>query len=303
MKFKNKFVMITFLLPCILVLLAVYFYPVARTLLMSFFSISNIGAKADTWQWSGIGNYLKIMNSLDFQISLINMVKLTVYGGIFLTIFAVVFAVLLSNNRNLKGRYAFRTILYTPILISAVALGNAFIYYVYNNNDFGMLNSILGLFGADPVLWLTKHKFGCMVATIVFCSTGYHMMLYISGIERIPVSLYEAAEMDGASKRQQFFTITLPLIKGTLKTSLTFWAIEAVQMFTWNQVFSPLNPEVSTISPIVYMYSALFGTLGKGTGGSTDAGVAAAVGIVTAAIVQIMYLAFNKLFSDADLEY
>lgn len=295
--------MIGFLLPCIFVLLAVYFYPVARTLIMSFFSISSIGAKADTWKWSGIGNYIKIMNSLDFRISLINMVKLTVYGGIFMTIFAVIFAVLLSNNRKMKGRHAFRTIIYTPVLISAVALGNAFIYYVYNNNDFGMLNSFLSIFGADPVLWLTKHKFGCMVATIVFCCTGYHMMLYISGIERIPVSLYEAAEMDGAGKVEQFFTITLPLIKGTLKTSLTFWAIEAIQMFTWNQVFSPLDPEVSTISPIVYMYSILFGTMGKSTGGSTDAGVAAAVGIVTAAIVQIMYLAFNKLFSDTDLEY
>lgn len=298
---NNKLFVACFITPCILVLLGIYLYPVLRTFAMSFYSMSDISTSVGMWKWKGLSNYFQILSAADFKIALLNMVKLTVFGGLYLTVFAICFGVFLSGKRDFKGRNFFRTFIYMPNMISAVALGNAFVYYVFNNNEFGMMNKLITIFGSEPILWMSNHKFACMTAAIIFCATSYHMMLYISGIERIPESLYEAAVIDGASNLQQFFRITLPLMKGTIRTSLTFWCIEAVQMFTWNRVFSPIQAEASTISPVVYMYESLFGSF---VGADwIDAGVAASVGILTAAIIQVLYLVLNKAFGKNDLEY
>ena len=78
----------------------------------------------------------------------------------------------------------------------------------------------------STVKWLgTDMKFWAMTAAFIFGSVGYYMLIYISGIEAIPQDFYEAATLDGANKFQQFTRMTLPLMKGVLKTSITFWSI------------------------------------------------------------------------------
>lgn len=301
---NNKGFIASFVAPCVIVLLAIYFYPVLRTFVMSFFKAGGVTAKMADWEWRGLANYERLLLSKDFVKSLWNMTKLFVYGGALLTVFAILFGVMLSAKAELPGRNFFRTILYMPNLMSAIAIGNAFTYYVFQN-EFGLLVTIEKWFGAaegETIKWMTGDtKFYSMMFAVLFCSVGYHMLIYISGIEGIPDDLYEAAVLDGAGPFKKFFYITLPLMKGTIRTSITFWSIAALQMFAWNQVFSPLGAESSTISPIVYMYEVLFGSALSQV--ESDAGLGAAVGILTALLVQVVYNSMNWLLRSNDLEY
>ena len=174
------------------------------------------------------------------------------------------------------------------------------VQYIFNY-DYGLLNTMLEMVGLDPVRWLgTDLKFWAMMAAFIFGSVGYYMLIYISGIEGIPQDLFEAATLDGAGKVRQFFSITLPLLKGILKTSITFWSINATTFFLWTKMFSPVNTEGSTIVPVVYLYDTVFG--GKGVV-NLDAGAGAAVGVVLAIIIVIVYALTNLLIKDGDLEY
>jgi len=298
---NNKLFITGFILPCILVLLIVYFYPVMRTIGMSFFKAGNVTDPVSVWKWNGLGNYKQLYNSLDFRRSVANMLKLFFLGG-FLTVFiAIVLGVLLSAKNNMPGRNTFRTLIYMPNMISAIAIGNAFYYFVFEER-YGMLTAVWKFFGADPIRWMTGDtKFYAMMIAVLFCGVGYYMLVMISGIESIPDDLYEAAVLDGAGPLQKFWHITLPLMKGTIRTIVTFWSISALQMFAWNQVFSPVGSEVSTISPIVYMYEILFsGTFAQI---KPDAGLGASVGIVTAVLTQVIYTILNKVLSNDDLEF
>lgn len=295
---KSKTFIACFIIPCLVVLAVAYFYPVARTVLMSFFKTGSVTAPVSTWTFNGLGNFKRIATSVDFRQGLVNMMKIWVIGGVFGISLSLLFAVILSG-KNIRGKHFFRAIIYLPNVISSVAIGNAWLYYVYNY-DFGMINAVLGWFGMDPIKWLAPDlKFGAMLAAIVFGVVGYYMMVFIGGIERIPEDIMEAATLDGANAWQKLTKITLPLLKGTTRTIMTFWTIVAVQSFVWTKVFSPINAESSTIVPLSYMYEILFGSLQSP---EVDIGTGAAVGVLVAVIIMIVTSIINRLFKTDDLE-
>ncbi len=108
--------------------------------------------------------------------------------------------------------------------------------------------------------WTGDHKFWALLISYCFGMIGHHMLIWISGIERISTDYYEAAGIDGANKiKQFFFHITLPLLKGILRTNIIMWSISVAGFFIWSQLFSPLTPDTSTVVPMVYMYVKLLG--------------------------------------------
>ena len=158
-----------------------------------------------------MSNYQKIFNSPGWQASMWNMFRIWLVGGIIVLSFSLLFAVILTSGIRFKK--FFRAAIYLPNVISAVALATMWIQYVYNN-DYGMLNKILRTFGLEGVKWLGNDtKFWAMLFAFIFGAVGYYMLIFISGIERIPADLYEAATIDGANKVQQFGKITMPLLK------------------------------------------------------------------------------------------
>ena len=288
---------IGFVTPCALTLLIMYLYPVARTIFMSFFAIESVTADVGSWSFYGLGNYGRIFGSATFMTSLSNMLKIWLVGGILVLTIALLFAVILTSGIRFKK--FFRAAIYLPNVISAVALATMWIQYVYNQ-DYGLLNNMLEMVGLEGVKWLgTDMKFWAMLFAFVFGAVGYYMLIFISGIERIPQDLYEAATIDGANKIQQFFRITLPLLKGIIKTNLTFWSINTITFFLWSKMFSPITSEASTIVPVVYLYDTVFGSTGNT---ERDAGAGAAVGVVLVLFVGAVYLITSKLLKDDDLE-
>lgn len=295
---KNKGFIIAFSAPVALSLIIMYLYPVARTVLMSFFGIESVTGSISEWKFNGIENYIKIFGSPTFQRAMTNMFLIWVVGGIIVLAFALLFAVILTSGIRFKK--FFRAAIYLPNIISAVALATMWIQYIYNQ-DYGLLNQILETLGLEGRNWLgTDMKFWAMLFAFTFGAVGYYMLIFISGIERIPEDLYEAATIDGANKIQQFFSMTLPLLRSIFKTNITFWSVNCISFFLWSKMFSPVASEASTMVPVVYLYDTVFGTTGNVT---RDAGAGAAVGVTLAVFVAIIYFVMNKLLKDDDLEF
>ena len=295
---KNKAMIFWFCLPALLSLVIMFVYPVCRTVVMSFFQVESVTATTADWSFNGLANYFKIFGSASFMTSMRNMLLIWLVGGIFTLAIAMLMAVVVTSG--IRGKKFFRAAIYMPNIISAVALATMWIQYIFQY-DYGLLNQIVQLFGGDKVKWLgTDLKFWAMTGSFIFGSVGYYMLIYISGIEGIPQDLYEAATIDGAGKGRQFFDITLPLLKGVIKTSITFWSINATTFFLWSKMFSPIDTESSTIVPVIYLYDMVFG--GKGIT-QRDAGAGAAVGVVLTLIIIVVYLITEKLFKGSDLEY
>jgi len=130
---------------------------------------------------------------------------------------------------------------------------------------------------------------------------GYFMLIFMAGIEKIPSDLYEAATIDGASRAAQFRLITVPLLKGVLRTSIVLWTISTVGFFVWSMIFSPLNPEPGTVTPMVYMYQMVFGANMVVTDRNVGAG--AAVGVILSMMVLAIFLVSTRIMRDDELEY
>lgn len=295
---KNKTMIALFILPTILCLLLMYVYPVLRTVLMSFFKVESLTASTDTWSFYGLQNYFKIMNNAGFLSSMKNMLVIWLVGGVITLFLSMVMAVILTSG--IRGAKFFKAAIYMPNIISAVALATMWVQYIFNY-DYGLLNQIVNLFGGENVRWLGSDLiFWAMMVAFIFGSVGYYMLIFISGIEGIPKELYEAATIDGASVVNQLTQITLPLLKGVIRTTITFWSINATTFFLWTKMFSPINTEKATIVPVVYLYDTVFG--GKGVV-ERDAGAGAAVGVVLTLIIIAVYTITNLTLKDSDLEY
>lgn len=295
---KSKSMIALFILPCALCLLLMFLYPVVRTVIMSFFQVESLTSAVSSWSFYGLGNYSKIFNSNSFLISMSNMLLIWLVGGVITLALSMLIAVVLTSG--IRGSKFFRAAIYLPNIVSAVALATMWVQYVFNY-DYGLLNNIVTMLGLEKVKWLgSDSKFWAMMAAFIFGSVGYYMLIYISGIEGIPKDLYEAATLDGANKVKQFTLITLPLLKGIIKTSITFWSINATTFFLWSKMFSPVQTEESTIVPVIYLYDIVFG--GKGIT-QRDAGAGAAVGVVLTLLIIVIYGVMNLLLKKSDLEY
>lgn len=298
---KNKAMIALFTAPALATFVIMFVYPVVRTFLMSFFTMETVTAKVSGWSFAGVQNYLDIWGNGVFLTSLANMLKIWVVGGVVCLSISLLFAVILSSG--IRGKRFFRAAIYLPNTISAVALATMWIQYVFSPK-YGMLKDLFTMLGATgfaKINWLgNDFKFWAMLIAFCFGAVGYYMLIFLSGIEKIPSDLYEAATIDGAGKLKQFRRITLPLLKGDFKTNLTFWSINTVSFFVWTKMFSPINSENSTITPTVFMMNMAFGSRTKTT---QDPGRAAAVGVTLAIFVLLFFFLINRVIREEKIEH
>ncbi len=301
MRYK-KSVIAAFILPAILFFCLIFLYPIIRTAIMSFYNVENLTSGMNEWIFTGFENYKKLAGTSLFRISMWNLFRIWAIGSVVVMLLALLFAVILHSN--IKGMKFFRAVIYMPNIISAVALATMWLQYVYNPR-FGLLTTFfnsLGLVDVARTQWTAPgNKFWAMLFAYCFGMVGYHMLIFSSGIEKIPQEFYEAASIDGASKPAQFRSITFPLLKGVIKTNITMWSITSVSFFTWSQLFSTVLSDVDTISPVVYLYNQVFS--GGNVVTERNAGAGAAVGILMGLCVVIVFLIINALIHDDDFEF
>jgi len=291
-----------FLTPAVLMFVLVFLYPILRTILMSFFKIEGITDSMTKWQFTGLANYSKLAATSLFRISMWNLFRIWLIGGLVVMSLALLFAVILTSGIRFKS--FFRAMIYLPNVVSAVALATMWLQYVYSPK-FGLLKNVfsaVGLKYLSKVQWLDNdHKFMALLVAYCFGMVGYHMLIFASGIERIGEDYYEAATLDGANKVNQFRYITLPLLKGVFKTNITMWSVTSVGFFVWSQLFSTVTADTQTITPMVYMYMMIFGAGNSMT--ERNAGLGAAIGVLLSICVVAVFLICNKLIKEDDLEF
>lgn len=297
---RNKPMLVMFLTPAVLLYLIVFLYPSIRTIVMSFFKVEGVTDPVSTWSFNGVGNYVDSFNDTLFKSAMMNLGKLWLIGGVAVMLLALVYAVVLTSG--LRGKSFFRSVIYLPNLVSAVAMGTMWLYYALSKEDYGLLNTILGWFGADNVMWTDPtHKFWSMLLAYCFGMVGYHMLIFMSGIERIGVDYYEAATIEGANVFQKFRFITLPLLRGAIRTNLVMWTVSSVGFFIWGQVFDPVNLSTQTVMPLNYMYELVFGS-SNASQAVRNSGIGAAIGVMMAIVVVLVFGLTNFIVKNDDIE-
>lgn len=299
---KNKTMIVAFLTPAIFAYLVVFIYPTFRTSFMSFFKVDNITDAISKWEFTGINNYITLFQSELFVVSMKNIAKIWVYGGIGTFILALAFAVMLTSG--VKGKSFYRAVIYLPNVVSAVAMGTMWIQYVYSPK-YGLLKrafEFLGMENLAKIQWTGPDNiFTAMLIAYCFGMVGYFMLIFMAAIEGIPTSFYEAATIAGAGIFKKFRYITLPLLKDVFRTNIVLWTTTTLAFFIWSRVFSPQNPVYGTVTPMIYMYQSVFGANMVVTDRNVGAG--AAVGVILTIIVVVMFALTSRLLKDDHLEY
>ena len=300
---RNRNMILFFTAPATALFVLIFVYPIFRTMLMSFFSIQEITDVFSKWTFVGLTNYVELMKNSLFVQSWINLFKIFVVGGVLTLGTSLVLAVMVESG--VKGKSFFRAAIYLPNVISSVAMATMWIQYVFNSS-YGLLTNLFTALGLDSlasIQWLdSKNKFTALLVSYCFGMIGHFMLIWISGITRIPTEMYEAASIDGASKFSQFIHITVPLLKGIFRTNIIMWSISVSGFFIWSKLFSPLVADTQTVVPMVYMYQKLFGAENVDKI-SRDAGSGAAVGVLLTLFVVAIFVIVNKTLKDDDLEF
>jgi multiple sugar transport system permease protein len=233
-----------------------YVYPIIRTLLLSFTDKTIFDPNPNV---IGFDNYVYALtqDSLFFK-AILQSLTFAFISGIAVLVTSLILAMLLNSKVKFIGW--FRTIYFLPFIIPSFAVGA--VYKNVFNPTTGLINQVLTLFGvAEPPLWYISPA-TALVTMILISSFGFgvKMLVFLSALQGIPASLYEVAEMDGASKSRQFFHITLPLISPMLFFNIILITIDGLKAF--NLAFVMGNgqgfPSNSTLLFPIYMFMTAF---------------------------------------------
>ncbi|HDK28094.1 MAG TPA: sugar ABC transporter permease [Candidatus Atribacteria bacterium] len=273
-----------FLLPGAILFLTFSVYPIFKALQMSFFDWSIFGRSSFVgWQ-----NYIKALTDPDFHLAMRN----TIYYGLVTVpgqmIIAMIVAVLL--DRKLKGRVIYRALYFLPVVTSWVVV--SFIFkYLYNQQGLSnyILNDLLH-FIPENISWLTNPKTALWAIMIlgIWKGIGWTMVIYLGGLAGIPRELYEAAKVDGANVWQQFWRITLPLLRPTITFVLIMLAIGSFNVFISVYIMTQGGPLGQTEVALTYMYRHAFDYLELGYGAAVSYILAIIIFIVS--IIQYKFL-------------
>ncbi|MBA3319364.1 MAG: sugar ABC transporter permease [Gemmatimonadales bacterium] len=247
-----------FLAPALVLIGCFFFLPVAASLLLSFtdfdiYAIADLG----NVRLLGLRNYSELVSSPMFRTALKNTVYFVVVGGP-LTVAVSLGAALLVNARLVRFRSFFRTLYFAPFVTTLVAV--AIVWRYLYHPEYGLLNYALGAFGIEPVDWLGDPRWAmpAIILLAVWKNFGYHMLIFIAGLQAIPEELYEAAYLDGAGPWRRFRHVTLPMLGPTLAFVGLVTMIGFFQLFAEPYVMTQGGPLRSTTSLVLLMYEEGF---------------------------------------------
>ena len=264
-----------FILPTMLGLIILNFYPVIDTVYQSFCKTGDFG-KGNIWV--GLANYKTVLANSETWQSLWNTIKYAIIEVPFGVIIALILAVFL--NKKLKGTSAFRTIFFLPMVCAPAAV--AMVWKWLYNQQFGLLNNIFH----TNIAWISNPNIAWISIGIigVWSVIGYNMVLFISGLQEIPGDYYEAAAIDGATGVRQFFHITVPLLSPTTFFIVQTRLIGALTVFDLMfMVMDKTNIALQKTQSIVYLFYTYAFTNGNKGYGAT---------IVVVLVVFIMIVTF-----------
>ena len=265
-----------FILPTFIGFAVFILWPIIDATRISFMDFSIIGDS----EYIGLENYAKILTDMRLRTSYLNTIVFTVFAVSFNAGIGLVLAVLLNRRLPTLMRNLYRSVFFFPVLIAHTYI--AVIWRFLYQQDTGVINYYLGLLGIDAIPWLSSAAWAMPAIIImdVWKNTGFAMLVFLAGLQSIPSTYYEAAQLDGANERQIFFKITIPLLSPTIFFILVIFMIGALQVFDSIIVLTAGGPGDATRSVVLYIYEQAFQKF--------DMGYAAAVSMTLFAIILIL---------------
>ncbi len=217
----------------------------------------------------GLSNFKKLVQDMKFIQSFENTILLIVIVSVVTIAIALIFAAILTREK-IVGQNFFRIIFYIPNILSIVIISAIFGAILDSKN--GLINSLLSLFrdkGSEPIYWLGDQKiviFSIAMA-MIWQAIGYYMVMYMASMASVPESVYESANLEGASRTRQFFSLTIPLIWSNIRTTLTFFIISSINLsFMLVKAMTSGGPDGSTEVFLSYMYKQAYTNSSYGYG-------------------------------------
>jgi multiple sugar transport system permease protein len=250
------------LMPAALLLSLIIVYPVCRLIWTSFQNLSLTSGAPATF--AGLENYVLMLEDPVFWETAWNTVLITlitVPGAL-----VVGLALALMANLPFKTKWPIRLSLLIPWALPLSFAGLIFAWFFHS--EYGVVNDVLRRVGIEGVIWFNSANwaFAAICLTIIWKTSSFMALIILAGLQTIPRSLYEAAEVDGAGRVRQFFEITLPLLKPSIVVALIFRTITALQTFDIPFTMTRGGPGTSTATLAMYIHQNTVDFLDLGYG-------------------------------------
>ena len=293
MKKSNRKFILAVLIPAFIEVMVFMVIPIIGTFGISFLDYSPL---RNTNDFVGLQNYKKLLTDDVFFTSLKNTLVFTFVAVILNIIISLGLATMISQLKSNKTRSFFRMMSFLPCIAPMVASSVVWSRTIFQTRG-GLINALIQTFGGSPVAWLADAKY-LMISVIIFtlwADVGYNTILFCAGIDGIPRDVYEASNLDGASRWATFTKITLPLLGRTMTFVVLMTLISYFQMFAQFDILA-LNggPQSSGLVLTSYIYKTAFKY--------KEMGYAAAISMALFVIILIVSL-IEKKFDKIDWEY
>ncbi|WP_462409449.1 carbohydrate ABC transporter permease [Neobacillus sp. Marseille-QA0830] len=241
-----------FVLPFVLFFLITVLIPIIISFAFSFMKIGS------TFEFVGLQNYIDTFKDPLFIKSYTNILIIMI-GEIPITMLLALFFAVQLNQPHLNGKGFFRTVYYIPAVTSTVAVASVFMTFF---NPAGLFNGLLSGIGLPTIQWLTDPIWLriSMIITMIWMSVGYNTVLFLAGLQGIPTDIYESAEIDGASKTRQFFSLTIPMLKPIIMMATVLATINSLGSFNIPNIFfgTSNGPDNAALVVGVNLYKTSF---------------------------------------------
>lgn len=260
---SDRTLAVILLAPAFLLLLLIVVYPIGRLIWNSFFDLRLSGG--DSARFIGFENYLLVLQDPEFWNATKNTVLITlitVPGAL-----VVGLGLALLANLPFKRQWPIRLALLLPWALPLAFCGLIFAWFFHT--EYGVVNDLMRRIGHDePTMWLLQPvwAFGAICITIVWKTSSFMALILLAGLQMIPRSLYEAAEVDGASRWQQFWHITIPMLMPSIIVALIFRTITALQTFDIPYTMTKGGPGNSTETLAMLIHKTTIDYLDVGYG-------------------------------------
>ena len=272
-----------YLAPAMVFYLLFAFGPLAYTTWLSFFDWDGLTVGT----WTGLDNYRKVFQDPGIRASFVHSFVLIFFYAVLPATFGLILASLIAHTR-VRGVTFFRAVLFMPQTIATVVVALAWVW-IYAPS--GPLNEFLRTIGLGSLTrgWLGDFNTALPALGLVgtWVMFGLCLVMFLAGIQKVPISLYEAARVDGAGRVREFFAVTLPGVRGELSVALTLTTIFALRTFDLIYVSTNGGPGTSTTVPSVLVYQNAFAT-GR-------VGLAAAVAVVLTLLIFVVAFLITRL--------
>jgi multiple sugar transport system permease protein len=262
-----------FLIPTIGGLALFTLIPIGASFVLAFFNWDIISSPT----WAGLHNFGDIASDATVRVAFANTIGFVIVAVALQLGIAMWLAVLVQSRLPHGLQSIFRSVFFFPLVLSAASVSLVMSYLF--NADFGLVNTILNIFGIADVQWLSTSKGAVFVVIVVYVwqNFGFTFLLFLGGLSSIPQEVYEASDLDGAKGWSRFSKITLPLVSPTVLVATVMAMIAALQIFDQPWVLTKGGPGDSTRTAVMMIYQSGFQEL--------QFGRASAIGIVLTLLI------------------